>query len=147
MSDTSQGPGWWQASDGRWYPPTATPGTGRAPTGPPPPGYPPSGPSPAPYGYGYGYAPNPNRTASGLPSVNGYAVASFVLGLLSVFVCCYPLAICSLVGLPLGIYALRRITTGQADPGGKGLAVAGVVLSALGVIIIIVIAVLLVSSS
>lgn len=26
MSDTSQGPGWWLASDGRWYPPTARPG-------------------------------------------------------------------------------------------------------------------------
>ena len=25
MSDVSQGPGWWQASDGKWYPPTATP--------------------------------------------------------------------------------------------------------------------------
>jgi uncharacterized RDD family membrane protein YckC len=23
MSDTSQGPGWWQASDGKWYPPDA----------------------------------------------------------------------------------------------------------------------------
>ena len=21
MSDTSQGPGWWEASDGKWYPP------------------------------------------------------------------------------------------------------------------------------
>ena len=27
MSDTSQGEGWWQASDGKWYPPTAQPGT------------------------------------------------------------------------------------------------------------------------
>lgn len=26
MSDTSQGPGWWMASDGKWYPPTATAG-------------------------------------------------------------------------------------------------------------------------
>ena len=26
MSDVSQGPGWWLASDGRWYPPTAVPG-------------------------------------------------------------------------------------------------------------------------
>ncbi|QGG95010.1 DUF4328 domain-containing protein [Actinomarinicola tropica] len=26
MSDVSQGPGWWLASDGRWYPPTAQPG-------------------------------------------------------------------------------------------------------------------------
>jgi uncharacterized RDD family membrane protein YckC len=24
MSDSSQGPGWWQASDGKWYPPEAT---------------------------------------------------------------------------------------------------------------------------
>ena len=39
MSDTSQGPGWWQASDGKWYPPeqapgaqpAATPGGGGAP--------------------------------------------------------------------------------------------------------------------
>ena len=41
MSDTSQGPGWWLASDGKWYPPeqwtgppdTSPPCTG-APTGP-----------------------------------------------------------------------------------------------------------------
>lgn len=26
MSDISQGPGWWLASDGRWYPPTEAPG-------------------------------------------------------------------------------------------------------------------------
>lgn len=38
MSDVSQGPGWWQASDGRWYPPQpAAP----APPPPPPPGPPP----------------------------------------------------------------------------------------------------------
>ncbi|MFP3901849.1 MAG: RDD family protein [Acidimicrobiia bacterium] len=30
MSDMSQGPGWWQASDGKWYPPEQAPG------GPPP---------------------------------------------------------------------------------------------------------------
>ncbi|MCU1371701.1 MAG: hypothetical protein JWO77_2895 [Ilumatobacteraceae bacterium] len=41
MSDISQGPGWWQASDGKWYPPEQAPGatpTG-APAGGPPPGY------------------------------------------------------------------------------------------------------------
>lgn len=26
MSDSSQGPGWWQASDGKWYPPESAPG-------------------------------------------------------------------------------------------------------------------------
>jgi uncharacterized RDD family membrane protein YckC len=30
VSDTPQGPGWWQASDGKWYPPEATPGSGGA---------------------------------------------------------------------------------------------------------------------
>jgi hypothetical protein len=29
MSDVSNGPGWWQASDGKWYPPTATPQTNK----------------------------------------------------------------------------------------------------------------------
>ena len=28
MSDESQGPGWWLASDGRWYPPEQSPGVG-----------------------------------------------------------------------------------------------------------------------
>lgn len=30
MSDTPQGPDWWQASDGKWYPPEQTPGGGAA---------------------------------------------------------------------------------------------------------------------
>ena len=36
MSDFSQGPGWWQASDGKWYPPE------QAPAGQPAPGVPPA---------------------------------------------------------------------------------------------------------
>jgi len=35
MSDTSQGPGWWQASDGKWYPPEQAPGGGGGGTGGP----------------------------------------------------------------------------------------------------------------
>lgn len=37
MSDTQQGPDWWQASDGKWYPPEQQPATTAppAPTGPP----------------------------------------------------------------------------------------------------------------
>ncbi len=31
MSDSSQGPGWWQASDGRWYPPDQAPSSGAQP--------------------------------------------------------------------------------------------------------------------
>lgn len=50
MSDTPQGPDWWQASDDKWYPPPRPemPGDpGLAPVGPPempPPGAPPAGP-------------------------------------------------------------------------------------------------------
>jgi len=38
MSDTSQGPGWWLASDGKWYPPEQVPGPTEpvAPVVPPP---------------------------------------------------------------------------------------------------------------
>ncbi|WP_426573015.1 RDD family protein [Aquihabitans sp. McL0605] len=54
MSDTSQGPGWWQASDGKWYPPEQAPGAAPNPAA----GMPPAGPPP---GYGappaYGAAP------------------------------------------------------------------------------------------
>ena len=32
MSDTSQGPGYWLASDGKWYPPEAPPGSSPVPT-------------------------------------------------------------------------------------------------------------------
>ena len=48
MSDASQGPGWWQASDGKWYPPQpAAPVSAPAPPGPQW-GAPPAGPPPAP---------------------------------------------------------------------------------------------------
>src|SRR4051794_20841559 len=30
MSDVQTGPGWWQASDGKWYPPTAQPNHAQA---------------------------------------------------------------------------------------------------------------------
>jgi len=35
MSDVSQGPGWWQASDLKWYPPEAVPGDASQPPGTP----------------------------------------------------------------------------------------------------------------
>lgn len=57
MSDAPQGPGWWQASDGRWYPPQPTPPPAPAPTPPPygavptpPPGTPLGTPAPPSYG-------------------------------------------------------------------------------------------------
>jgi len=51
-ADSSQGPGWWQASDGKWYPPEQTPAA--APPVPAPPTAPtaPVAPGPAPTGPG-----------------------------------------------------------------------------------------------
>jgi Domain of unknown function (DUF4190) len=80
MSDTSQGPGWWLASDGKWYPPelwTGPPSTRPASTRPggapaqPQPTYPLQGPAPGagpttppPIGAtpGYGAAPGYGAT-------------------------------------------------------------------------------------
>ena len=39
MSDTSQGPGWWQTSDGKWYPPEQAPGAAAPAPGMPPAAY------------------------------------------------------------------------------------------------------------
>jgi hypothetical protein len=52
MSDVSQGPGWWQASDGKWYPPESHP-SGQVP--PPPTSTAPSNP----------YGPGAWQTADG----------------------------------------------------------------------------------
>jgi len=61
VSDLSQGPGWWQASDGKWYPPESHPARQSPPPTPPPPfgspiptahdGAPPAGPAVPPTGY------------------------------------------------------------------------------------------------
>ena len=49
-AESSQGPGWWQASDGKWYPPEQTPAAAAPPVPAPPPA--PAAPGPAPAGPG-----------------------------------------------------------------------------------------------
>ena len=107
MSETSQGPGWWQASDGRWYSPEQHPNYG-----------PPPGQFAPPGGY-YGGPPQP------VGGTNGLAVASLVLGILWGF------GFLSALALVLGLVALGQIKRQQQS--GRGLAIAGVVLGALGV--------------
>ncbi|MYQ69007.1 DUF4190 domain-containing protein [Streptomyces sp. SID4950] len=106
------------------YPP---PGPGAAGPYPPPPGagargvYPPP-PGGGPYGYqtwGQGYSPYNRPTP-----VNGAAIASLVLGIL----CCVPGA-----GLLLGLVALGQIR--RSGDRGKGMAVAGSVLSSIGIVL------------
>ncbi len=65
MSYTPQGPGWWQASDGRWYPPQAAPR------------------SQAPYRAGPGKGRSVTAVAIGavgLLAVIAIAVAAYVIG-------------------------------------------------------------------
>jgi len=103
MSDTSQGEGWWLASDGKWYPPTAS----SAPT-----------PTAAPYPQA---AYNP---AQALPTSNE-AIWSLVLGILSL-VCLGLIA-----GIPaviLGTIAKKKISASGGNIRGQGLATAGLVM-------------------
>ncbi|WP_237200984.1 DUF4190 domain-containing protein [Rothia nasimurium] len=75
------------------------------------------------YGYGFDSAPKPK----------GLAVASLVLGILA-FLSGWALigGLFGIVGLILGIMGIKRANRGEAE--GKGLAIAGIVTSSLGLI-------------
>jgi len=122
MSDVMQGPGWWQATDGRWYPPELRPGF--AP--PPPQGYPqmPLGIYPQPT-YPVPVTSNTMATTGGVVGISG-AVLSLIpiLGIL--------------IGLVSGILAIIFSSIGlnrsSQFPAGKGMAITGLVLGILTVI-------------
>ena len=99
MSDGAQGPGWWQASDGRWYPPQ--PPAGEAPA------YAPAMPSP------------PQQTA-------GKATATLILGIASFVFCPVVAAVAALI---VGAKANREIRESQGRLGGEGLVTAGRILA------------------
>lgn len=83
MSDTSQGEGWWQASDGKWYAPQQAE--------PSPPSPPPPTPSD---GQAQGHGVQPRETAT----------AALVCGILGL--CLSWIPIVGFVGLVLGVVAL-----------------------------------------
>ena len=94
-----------------------------------PPGY----PSPPPPGYavpppGYGQPPigQPWQQSPPATGTNGLAIAGFVLAL--VYLC----TIGSILGIVFGFVALSQIKTSRQ--GGRGLAIAGIVLGILGII-------------
>jgi Septum formation/Domain of unknown function (DUF4190) len=108
----------------------APPGYGAAPPpGYPPPGYPPPGYGPPGYGpppppgypgspYGYAAAPPPGYTPATSAGTDGVAVASLIFAFLF-----FPL------GLIFGLVALRRVK--RSHQSGRGLAIAGIVISIL----------------
>jgi len=63
-----------------------------------------------------------------------------VLGIVSiVFFWCWPIGgACAIVGLPLGAIAFTRINNGQADPSPRGMAIAGLVLSIVSLVVVVV---------
>ena len=110
MSDVSQGPGWWLASDGKWYPPHQYPGYW-----PPPPSA--GGVAGAPYVAFQQYPPAPT---------NGLAIASLVL---SIF---WLGGLASVLAIIFGVVARRQIRLSGGRQGGDGIALAGLVIGIVG---------------
>jgi hypothetical protein len=154
MSETSQGHGWWLASDGKWYPPEAWTGppaqTGQSPstvTGSPPgyqfvegasaypgaypAGYPsqgyPSGGSPY---QGYpSSADYPSQGASwnAPPRTNGLAVASLACACAGIIPFLFGLP--CVLGVIFGFVARGQIRNARGTQSGAGVALAGIIVS------------------
>ncbi|NMB30561.1 MAG: DUF4190 domain-containing protein [Clostridiales bacterium] len=87
-----------------------------------------------------GQYPNPQMQEPMQPQQggNGMAIASLVLGIVSIVTCCWwqVSVVVAIVGLVLGILHNKKQTTG------RGMAIAGIVLSIVGLAISIIIIVL-----
>ena len=108
---------------------------------PTPPPAPPAGPPPAPPAYGqqpggYGY--------QSTPKTNGLAIASLVLGIAQIFLC----IIGGILALVFGYISRRQIDESGGTQGGRGMAIAGIILGWIGIglgiayIVVIIIAVI-----
>ncbi|HEY6429385.1 MAG TPA: DUF4190 domain-containing protein [Acidimicrobiales bacterium] len=125
MSDSAQGPGWWLASDGRWYPPELWTGPPQAsPQMSQAPGYGQSGYGQSGYGQ-YGYPPHPmaGGAPAQRPSTNGFAIASLICSCAGIIA----LGIPSVVGIVFGFLARSRIRQSYGIQRGDGLALAGII--------------------
>jgi hypothetical protein len=130
MTSTPPGPPpGFPPEQGGWSPPPPQPGSGYgpppAPTYSPTPTYqPPSGPGPGPsssYGNGYSGSPGPQGPppAPSNPSFDGFSIAGFVLSIPG----------CALFGLIFSIIGIVRTKGGAYR--GRGLAIAGLIISIL----------------
>jgi hypothetical protein len=102
VSDFPQGPGWWQASDGKWYRPEQAPGATQL---------------------------YPTYLAQQRAGTSGKAVTSLVLGISSI-VLCYIGFIPGIVAIVLAVMAKRDISEKALE--GAGLATAGLVCGIVG---------------
>jgi hypothetical protein len=120
MSDMAQGPGWWLASDGRWYPPELW--TGPPNTGPP---TLPVHPAQAPAYGAAGAVPQGQPVYAHGPSVqqktNGLAIASLICACAGLFL------IPAILGVVFGFVARTQIKRSNGLQKGDGLAIAGII--------------------
>jgi len=112
MSDTSQGPGWWLASDGRWYPPETWAGPAQ------PGGYATATPYPSSSPY-YGAHPGLARPT------NGLAIASLICSCAGIIP--FLLGIPCILGVIFGFVARSQIKRSNPGQEGAGLALAGII--------------------
>jgi hypothetical protein len=105
VSTTSQGPGWWLASDGRWYPPEQQPGTTQV-LAPPIARYSP---------------------VSQPPTTSGLALASLVLSVV------WLAGVGSVLAIVFGFMARSEIRRSNGAKSGGAMAVAGIVIGFVGV--------------
>jgi uncharacterized protein DUF4190 len=149
MSDTSQGPGWWLASDGKWYPPelwTGPPGSGPAQPVQDAPTY-----GAAPYGQAIvppgSYPPGVYGGYPGVASgqypqygtvtgrrTNGLAVASLVCAIAG-----FLFFIPAILGIIFGFVARSQIRQSGGTQGGDGLAVAGIIVGFAWVLLFVIV--------
>ncbi|MHA6760501.1 DUF4190 domain-containing protein [Streptacidiphilus sp. PAMC 29251] len=138
-------------------PPPPQPGYGYPQQPPPPPGAPygqdPYAQQPPPQQPGYGYPQQPGYSGYQQPGYgggygqtgenNGIAVASMVVGIVSIVGICFFGGFLGLVALGLGIGGLNRSkTTGT----GRGQAIAGIVTGSVGVLVAVILLAAILSS-
>ena len=114
MSDVSQGPGWWQAADGKWYPPAPQPQQ-----------------PPAPPGYG---APQPAYNVPAGPKNDGMSIAALVCGisgLVTVFLCIG--IVPALLGVVFGVIGKKKVEQSGGALQGRGMALAGAICGAVAI--------------
>ena len=110
MSDASQGPGWWQAADGKWYPPAP----------------------PAPPVYG---APQQAYYAPVGPKNDGMAIAGLVCGIsgLATLVLCGIGLIPAILGVVFGVIGMKKVDASNGSLQGRGMALAGAICGAVAI--------------